>query len=124
MNKVLGNEHVTRDGVCLDPSHNDVGQDTNRRSSHNDVGRLHSARKEEKKRAVAYAVAKVWEEIASRYTSELPCFFVTTQEVVHIYSTATDDERAEMEYLVGDFKPTDVPNDDVYDAVHDGLFGG
>ena len=74
MNKVLGNEHETPDWVCLDPSHNDVGQDANRRSSHNNVGRLHSARKEEKKRAVAYAVAKVWEEIASMY-GELPCFF-------------------------------------------------
>ena len=29
-----------------------------------------------------------------------------------------------MEYLVGDFKPTDVPNDDIFQAVTDGLFQG
>jgi hypothetical protein len=113
MNKVLGNEHVTRDGVCLDPSHNNVGQDTNRWSSHNDVGRLHSAGKEEKKRAVRYAVAKVWEEIVSRYTVGPLCFVESTQDVVRIYTTATDDEHAKMEYLVGDFKPTNVTSDNV-----------
>ena len=37
---------------------------------------------------------------------------------------ATDDKRAEMEYLVGNFKPTDKPSDNMYDAVYDGLFWG
>ena len=58
MNKVLGDEHVTRDGVSQDPSHNDVERDTNRRPNHI-VGRPHSARKEENRKAVGYVVAKV-----------------------------------------------------------------
>ena len=97
MKKVLGDEHVTRDGVSEDPSHNDVG-------------RSHSARKEEKTRAVGYAVAKVWGEIVrTRLGMEPPCFAQSTQDVINIITMASDDEREEMEYLVGNFKPTDEP---------------
>ena len=126
MKKVLGDEHVTRNGVSQDPSHNDVGRDTNRRSSHNDVGRSHSSRKEEKKRAVGYAVAKVWDEIVREKDGMDPFCSVadSAREVTAIYNVVMDDERVEMECLVGNFKPTDEPNNDVFDAVHDGLFGG
>ena len=37
---------------------------------------------------------------------------------------AMHDERVEMEYLVGNFKPTNEPSDNVYDVLYDGLFGG
>ncbi len=48
MKEGLKDEPVTHGGVGLDPSHNDVGWDTNPWSSHI-VGRHHSARKNDKK---------------------------------------------------------------------------
>ena len=98
MKKVLGDEHVARDGVSQDPSHNDVGQDTNQRSSHNDVGRSCSARKEEKERAVGCAVVKIWDKIVREKHGMDPFCSVadSAREVTAIYNMATDDKHAEM----------------------------
>ena len=124
MKEALKNEPVTHGGVGLDPSHNDVGRDTNRRSSHI-VGRPHSAQEDEKKRAVGYAVGKVYDEIVrSKDHDPFDSIDDTAQEVMKSYPMASDIERAKIEHLVGNFKPTDEPSDDLYDAVYDAMFGG
>ena len=113
---------MTHGGIGLDPSHNVVGRDTNRWSSHI-VGRPQSACGEQKGKRFGYAVAKVYDEIASKSSFSLS-IAEEAAKAAGTYTTATADERAEIEYLLGDFKVTDTPSDDVYDAVAEGMFGG
>ncbi len=40
------------------------------------------------------------------------------------YPMATDDERSEIEHLIGNFKPMDKASDAVYHTVHNVMFGG
>ena len=71
----------------------------------------------------AYAVAKVYDEIASKSSFSLS-IAEEAAKAAGTYTTATADERAKIEYLLDDFKVTDTPSDDVYDAVAEGMFGG
>ena len=76
-------------------------------------------------RKVGYATAKVWDEIV-RSRGHEPIFSMAEEaaNMAGAYTMATDDERAEIEYLVGNFKLTDKPSNDLYNAVYQALFGG
>ncbi len=74
--------------------HNGVGRDSNRRSSHI-VGQSHRAREDEKRRAVGYAVGKVYDEIVrSKGHDPSDSIDDTAQEVVRSYLMANDNEQA------------------------------
>ena len=96
MKEALENEPVTHRGVGLDPSHNDVGRDTNRRLSHI-VGRPHSAWEDEKRRAVGNAVEVTYDEmIRSRDFDPIYSIDKTAGMMMESYGMATDDKRSEM----------------------------
>ena len=124
MKEGLKDEPVTHGGVGLDPSHNDVGWNSNRRSSHI-VGQPHKACDEGKMRAIGYVVAKVDDEIiCSNDLDPMSTINKTAQDMMRSYPMGTDNKRAELEHLVYNFKPKDKPSDDIYDAVHEAMFGG
>ena len=125
MKVVLRDE--THGGVGLGLSCNDTGRDANRRSSHI-VGQPHSAsyghvKNDMAARAFGYAVTKFYDEIIrSRGFEPITSVENTARRVTQTYAMATDDERGDIDYLVGNFGSDDTPNDHIYDAVYNALF--
>ncbi len=73
--------------------------------------------------AVGYAVASVDDKITRGY-GHANTVDKDTRVVANKYKLAIVGERAEMTHLVGDYKPTNKPVDEIYNAVYETMFRG
>ncbi len=70
-------------------------------------------------------MALVYEEII--FTRELELVVTVksqAREVADMYNLACDDEQVEMDILIGNFEPTNVPIDEIFDEIFKTMIEG
>ncbi len=89
------------------------------------MGRPHSAGyKDDKRRTIRYDVGVVYGEIMClKGLKPIISIDNIAHNMMSLYLMATDDECAEIEHHIGDFKPTDKQIDSLYHTVYETIFG-